>query len=182
MIRYSEDWLTAYQSRMRGERDPKGTVSASAVTATTQPGPVTLCHSNSKSKGQGRAGPFSNVTSGVRDDIGTMFFKSAWEANYARYLMFLVKVGEIIKWAYEPTTFWFEKIRRGIRSYKPDFQVWPKTGPDYFVEVKGWMYRGSQTKLNRMKKFYPEARIVLVGPKEYRAIARTAAGLIPEWE
>ena len=60
--------------------------------------------------------------------------------------------GEILKWEYEPETFWFEKIKRGVRTYTPDFKVTEKDGSIIFHEVKGYMDARSKTKLKRMKK------------------------------
>lgn len=37
---------------------------------------------------------------GIRPDLGR-YFRSAWEANIARYLNFLQKHGEIESWEYE---------------------------------------------------------------------------------
>ena len=120
---------------------------------------------------------------GRRTDLGNRYFRSAWEANYARYLNFLQKHGNIFKWEYEPDTFWFEKIKRGTRSYTPDFKVWNvENGKPHYEEVKGWLDKRSKIKLERMKKYHPEIQIVLVGEKQYRAIARSIKPLIPEWE
>lgn len=122
----------------------------------------------------GRAGP--------RVDLGGRYFRSSWEANYARYLEWLRAKGEIHRWEYESQTFWFEAIRRGVRSYKPDFEIWEKDGaPSYFVEVKGWMDPKSVTKLKRMRIYYPDVKIVVVDQKQYRALAKWSS-LIPGWE
>lgn len=126
---------------------------------------------------------YSRCKRGRRADLGEMFFCSAWEANIARYLNFLIKRGDVERWEYESETFWFEKIRRGVRSYTPDFKVWSKGGGDpYFIEVKGWMDKKSATKLKRMKKYHPNVRIDVIDEKRYRGIARTAGPLIPGWE
>lgn len=122
---------------------------------------------------------YSRSKSGVREDLG-IFVRSGWEANYARYLEWLKARGEIEDWAFEPETFWFEKIKRGVRSYKPDFKVKEK-GRTYYVEVKGWMDAKSKTKLARMAKYHPSVEVRLVGKKEYQAIAKVMAGLIV-WE
>lgn len=124
---------------------------------------------------------YSRAKQGRRSDIGPMYFRSAWEANYARYLNFLMSRGEIDKWEYEPEVFWFEKIRRGVRSYKPDFRITEK-GRSYFVEVKGWMDPKSKTKLDRMRRYHPLVEVRVVGKTEYSAIARAVARIIPEWE
>lgn len=105
-----------------------------------------------------------------------------WEANYARYLEWLRTQGEIAAWDHEPTTFWFEKIRRGTRSYLPDFRVVENNGDIVFHEVKGWMDDRSKTKLSRMRIYYPKVKIIVIDAKSYRSIARQAAMFVPEWE
>lgn len=127
------------------------------------------------------ANPYSRTRGGRREDIGPMFFRSAWEANYARYLNWLISKGEIDGWEYEPETFWFEKIKRGVRSYKPDFRISEK-GKTYFVEVKGWMDTKSKTKLQRMKRYHPTVEVRLVDERQYKAIARAVSRIIPGWE
>lgn len=123
----------------------------------------------------------SRCKGGRRADIGPMYFRSAWEANYARYLNWLQSRGEIDSWEYEPETFWFEAIKRGVRSYKPDFRISEK-GKSYFVEVKGWMDPKSRTKLRRMKKYHPGVEVRLVDAKQYESIKRAVSRLIPTWE
>lgn len=126
---------------------------------------------------------YSNAKRGYRDDLGKIFFRSRWEANYARYLNLLKKRGEIHKWEFEAETFWFEKIKRGVRSYCPDFKIWDseKSEPR-FVEIKGWMDPKSQTKLKRMAKYYPKQKIEIVGEKEYRALEKSLGKIIEHWE
>jgi hypothetical protein len=125
---------------------------------------------------------YSRAKRGRRDDLGTPFFRSAWEANYARFLELLRKQGAITKWEHEPETFWFEKIRRGVRSYTPDFRVTQHNGAVYFVEVKGWMDPKSKTKLKRMAKYHPKVDLRVVGAAEYRELARKLGGVISGWE
>lgn len=108
------------------------------------------------------------------------FYRSEWEANYACYLQFLKERGEIQDWEHEPETFWFESIRRGTRSYKPDFRVWEKNGASNLHEVKGWMDQRSRTTLSRMAKYYPEEQIILITQKEYSSISLMRS-LIPGW-
>ena len=99
------------------------------------------------------------------------YFRSRWEANYAWYLEFMKQQGKIAGWRHEPTTFWFEAIKRGVRSYLPDFEVTRNDGSIYFVEVKGWMDQRSKTKLKRMKKYHPDVELELVDSKRYRALS-----------
>lgn len=110
------------------------------------------------------------------------YYRSRWEANYARYLEFLKLQGEISEWEHEPETFWFEKIKRGTMSYLPDFRVTRNDGTQYYVEVKGYMDDRSKTKLKRMKKYFPDVELELVASKAYKRLAKTASKLIPDWE
>lgn len=129
-----------------------------------------------------RATAYSKSVRGRRADLGTPFFRSSWEANYARYLNSLQKQGLILSWEFEPTTFWFEKIRRGVRSYTPDFKILDADGSSYYVEVKGWMDARSKTKLKRMKKYHPKIEVRVVDGKAYKEIQKKFGALIPEWE
>lgn len=114
---------------------------------------------------------YSRGRGGRRKDLNNRYFRSSWEANYARYLNFLIKNGNIFKWEYEPDTFYFEKIKRGTRSYTPDFKIWEKIDSDpYYVEIKGWMDDKSKTKLKRMQKYYPYIEIRLFQEREYKEL------------
>lgn len=124
---------------------------------------------------------YSRCHHGRREDLGNQFFRSRWEANYARFLNLLKSQGEIAGWEYEPDTFWFEKIRRGVRSYTPDFKVTAKDGC-YYVEVKGWMDPKSKTKIKRMAKYHPDIDLRVVDAKAYQEIARKMGRAIPGWE
>ena len=111
-----------------------------------------------------------------------IYFRSRWEANYGRYLEWLKANGQIKEWAHEPMTFWFDKIKRGCRSYLPDFQVEECGGTIRFHEVKGWMDDRSKTKIKRMRIYFPEVTLIVVDGKAYKAIAKWAAALVPDWE
>jgi len=125
---------------------------------------------------------YRSVRSGKADDLGDTYFRSSWERNWARYLNFLVRHGEISGWEYEPYTFWFENIKRGVRSYTPDFRVWENNGEYHWEEVKGWMDPKSKTKLKRMKKYYPDEKVIVVDSKRYKTIEKQLGNLIPNWE
>jgi hypothetical protein len=120
---------------------------------------------------------------GVRSDIGPMYFRSKMEANYARYLNLLQKMGVVESWHYEPETFWFFAIKRGTRSYKPDFKVkYKNIDAPVYVEVKGYMDSRSATKIARFRKYYRQFRLEVVGAREFTAIKRRWASAIPAWE
>lgn len=93
------------------------------------------------------------------------YFKSSWELKFALYLDFLLKNSLINDWEYEPQTFWYEKIKRGVRSYKPDFKIYRKDNTHYWVEVKGYMDPKSLTKIKRFKKYYPHEELWVVEKK-----------------
>jgi hypothetical protein len=110
------------------------------------------------------------------------YYRSMWEANYARYLEFLKMHGNILEWVHEPETFWFKDVLRGCRSYLPDFKVTNKNGSIEYHEVKGWMDNRSVTKLKRMKKYHPQIRMILIEARQYREIKNKLSRLIEGWE
>ncbi len=125
----------------------------------------------------------SRTKGGHRADLGGQYFRSAWEANYARYLNLLIKLGAVESWEFEPETFWFHEIKRGVRSYLLDFKVkYKNESKPVYVEVKGWMDVKSKTKISRFQKYYPEHRLEIVDAKAYRTIERKWSSVIPEWE
>jgi hypothetical protein len=170
---FTEEWLAEHQARMaalKSAPSPEPSLAASPESSALQ------------ASGAVRAA-YSRGSMGRRADLGGLFVRSSWEANVARYLNFLKDRGEIFGWAYEPDTFWFEAIKRGVRSYKPDFKVWKREGADaYYIEVKGWMDAKSKTKLKRMKKYHPTVRVDVLDAKQYRALAQTVGHLLPNWE
>lgn len=110
------------------------------------------------------------------------YFRSRWEANYARYLQWLKEHGQIAEWEHEPETFWFEGIKRGTVSYLPDFRVTENDGRKVYHEVKGWMDNRSATKLKRMKKYHPNVTLLLIDSKAYKALERKVGRLVAGWE
>lgn len=119
---------------------------------------------------------------GKRDDLNGQYFRSGWEANYARYLNWLIERKEIQRWEFEPDTFEFEGIKRGSKFYTPDFKVFENDGTYKYHEVKGWMDAKSKTKLKRMAKYHPQETIVLIDSPVYRSIAKAMKSIIPNWE
>lgn len=126
--------------------------------------------------------PECSWKTGRADDLGDIHFRSSWERNYARYLNFLIKKKQIKSWEYEKETFWFEKIKRGVVSYKPDFRVINNNGTVEYHEVKGWMDARSATKLKRMRIYHPEIKMVLVDSREYKQLAKMGKLFSPLWE
>jgi hypothetical protein len=110
------------------------------------------------------------------------YFRSSWEANYGRYLEWLRANGQIKKWEHEPETFWFEAIKRGTRSYLPDFRVTEINGRIEYHEVKGWMDDRSKTKIRRMAKYHPTVILKVIDGKAYKALAKQVSRLVEGWE
>jgi hypothetical protein len=121
---------------------------------------------------------------GKRLDLNNQYFRSRYEANYARYLNFLIKNdGGIKKWEYEIDTFWFEKIKRGVRSYTPDFKVHLTDGSFEYHEVKGWDYSKGKTARKRMSKYFPAMKLILIDSDFFKALRRQGVDrLVEGWE
>lgn len=125
--------------------------------------------------------PYSRSKRGKREDLGNIFFRSSWEANYARYLNWLVLNKEIKSWEFEPQTFVFHGETRGAISYLPDFKIINNNGSHEWHEVKGWMTPKDRTKLKRMAKHYPDEKVVLIDGPVYKEISKWKS-MIPGWE
>ncbi len=107
-------------------------------------------------------------------DLGNTFYRSKMERNVARFLKFLQKNGEIIEWIYEPKPkFDFIKNKkRGVTSYLPDFKITNKDWSVEYYEVKGYMDKKSQVKLNCMARYYPDVKITVIDSREYAQIKK----------
>lgn len=113
---------------------------------------------------------------------GKRFFsRSSWEKKYAFYLQWLKTNGQILEWEHEPDTFWFEKIKRGVRSYLPDFKITIRPETVEYHEVKGWMDAKSKTKIKRMAKYHPQIVLRIIGDKWFKENRRKLSGIIPGW-
>jgi len=119
---------------------------------------------------------------GKREDLNHLFVRSSWEANYARYLNYLIATKQIKSWSYEPETFEFKSIKKGTRFYTPDFRIVNYDGTIEYHEVKGWMRPKAKTQIKRFKKYYPHLKFVLIDSKLYKELVKSYAKTIPNWE
>lgn len=103
------------------------------------------------------------------------FFRSSWEANYARLLELLC-----CDWKHEPECFVFPVGSRCI--YTPDFRVRQADGEFVYHEVKGWMDQRSLRKIQLMAEHYPEVKLLVVDAKQYRVLEKDFQYVISEWE
>lgn len=133
-------------------------------------------------KGQNAEKTHTRARGGRREDLGNRYFRSSWEANWARYLNWLIQIGEIRSWEYEIDTFEFSRIKRGNRTYTPDFKITNSNGSTEYHEVKGYMDKSSKTKLDRMARYYPNIRVILIDEPAYKAIASQFKRSLPGWE
>jgi len=124
-----------------------------------------------------------NGSSGWREIGGVnKYYRSLWEANYARYLEWLKYKGRIKNWRHESKTFWFAGIKRGCLSYLPDFEVTENDGKIVYHEVKGHMDGRSKTKINRMRIYHPAVKLIVIDSKCYKSLKKSMMPIIPDWE
>lgn len=110
----------------------------------------------------------SRSKKGIREDL-KCFFRSTWEANYARYLNYIG-----VKWKYEPITY----NLANNKTYTPDFLLEDGT----IVEIKGWLTKQGKEKLNAFTKEYPNVTVIIVTRKEYNEIKKNYQFEIEKWE
>jgi len=132
------------------------------------------------SKGKQRR-TYKNTKQGARKDLKNMFFRSAWEANVARYLNLLKYEKKIKRWEYEPKRFYFP-IKTGTTSYLPDFLIVYHNNSAEWWEVKGYMTSKGKTAINRFKKYYPNENLLLIDKTRYKQIEANFAKDISAWE
>lgn len=94
---------------------------------------------------------------GYREDLG-QYFRSEWEAAYARYLN-----ANDIAWEYEIYLF---PLSNG-KHYLPDFYL-PES--DEWIEVKGWWDKGSIVKCDAFEADYPNESLVKIDKTNYNLI------------
>jgi hypothetical protein len=112
-------------------------------------------------------------------DKEPIYFRSSWEYYYAIFLEKLRLEKKIIDWKHEPKCFWFDNIKRGVRSYLPDFYILHLNNQEEWAEVKGYYDSKSQTKMKRMAKYYPEIKIRLVGSDWFKQNLKAVKALEP---
>lgn len=121
---------------------------------------------------------------GKRPDLNNQYFRSRWEANYARYINYLVSTEGLIKsWEYEPQTFNFDKVRTKPFCYTPDFRITYNDGTIEYHEVKGWDYSNGKKARQRFKKYFPALKLILRDKSWFKSILNHGIDkLIPNWE
>ena len=129
--------------------------------------------------------PIPHAKGHKRDDLD-MYFRSSWEANYARYLKFKNK--DII---YEKTQFpFYNKNGDIICVYTPDFKI----NEEHYIEIKGhadscekWTCSckrciRDKNKSKLMSEQYPNIRVEMIATKEYKKMHEKYKNVIQNWE
>jgi len=114
---------------------------------------------------------------GKRKDLGDIYFRSSWEANFARYLNHLMGLCFIKGWTFEKEVF-----DLGAFNYVPDFKIESVDGEFSYHEVKGYMTKTARKKIALFKELYPNKKFVLVDEPVYLSIAKIYSDVIPNWE
>lgn len=141
-----------------------------------------------------------NAESGTCPILGHRF-RSLMERRFGLYLLYLGYRRWTDKasdppaggrwYAYERKDWEFPGIKGANYKYTADYECWPAL-PDldrpgapllpYAVyEIKGWMDAASNTKIKRMRKFYPDITLVTVEQREFDMYTHGAENVVPGW-
>jgi hypothetical protein len=110
----------------------------------------------------------SKCNGGKRQDLQEQYFRSNWEANFARILNYLG-----IKWSFEKESF---RLSTG-KHYIPDFHI----GNNCFIEIKGWWDNDSKEKIELFRKEYSNFSLEIISLEEYKFLRFLFKELI-NWE
>lgn len=97
-------------------------------------------------------------------------FKSSWEVEIAQRLQELFEHSLIQNWDYETKHFDFTDIKRGTRSYCPDFEITLNNGSNLYIEVKGWKMPNAMKRIEMFRERYPDVKFYLIDEKEYEKV------------
>jgi hypothetical protein len=121
---------------------------------------------------EGRAhSPRANAAGGTRADLGR-YFRSRWEANFARYLNVLRR-----RWIYEPGEFALQLDDGATVTYRPDFLV----DDAYFVELKGFRQDAALPVLLAASTQLQKP-LCIIRKAQYQALEKRIGHTICGWE
>jgi hypothetical protein len=119
---------------------------------------------------------------GYRADCN-IYFKSSMEANFYRYIQYMMKSkGHIVSIYYEPYLYMFPKNKWGVKGYRPDFYITDKFGHSWFVETKGHMTNEDKAKIYLFRKHFPDKLLIVYDGSSMEKIAKNYKKYIPNWE
>lgn len=165
MYKNSREWNIAELDYL--ERNKKSSISQLTIALTRSKSAIQRKIKELESGAVNPSQPKKNKVSyiGKRPDCDNLFFRSAWESNFYRYLkqfkdfhLELFPNKQLLKIEYEPVTFSFAPfgILKGTVSYTPDFLLHFQDGTSLFCEVKGMLKKQDMTRIRRFKKYYPK--------------------------
>lgn len=111
---------------------------------------------------------YTSGKGGKREDLGGQYFRSMWEANFARVMNYEGKI-----WEYETKTF---QLTSAL-SYTPDFLI-----DGVYYEIKGIESPSYIEKFALFKEIHPEIEIVVIDGTKYLEMTKKYKKLIKEWE
>lgn len=111
---------------------------------------------------------YTSAKGGKREDLGGVYFRSCWEANFARILNHLEK-----EWEYEIKSFVF----KNGSTYTPDFLC-----EGVYYEIKGRMSKICEKKLSLMRIEYPNIRLEIIDHAKYVDLKVRYKSLLTYWE
>jgi len=117
----------------------------------------------------------------VEVDGKRFYARSRQEKRFGLFLHFLKKHGIIRDYEHESYTFWFEGLKRGCTSYKPDYKVIENDGSHWWAEVKGYMDPKSATKIKRFAKYYPDEELRIIDSTWVAKNSAKLKGLVKGW-
>lgn len=110
---------------------------------------------------------------GYRPDLNNTFFRSTWEANFARICNYYNT-----KWEFENNKYrcYFEKESM---TYLPDFYL-----PEYdiYVEISGFVSNNKKLKLQLFNKYYPEKTLIHIFGDNYLKFFKEYKNYLENWE
>lgn len=109
---------------------------------------------------------------GKREDLDNQYFRSTWEANYARILKYLN-----VEYQFEPEIIWLKKLDGSEISYRPDFKV-----GDLYIEIKGYWHEDAIEKMKMLKEQYPDIKLVIIELDKYNQLKKTYKSKVKVWE
>jgi len=107
-----------------------------------------------------------------RKDLNNQYFRSRWEANFARILNYWK-----VPWEYEKTRF-----DLGDCTYCPDFKVFDPEAGNYFVEIMGFFDETHKRKFKLFTEKYPQERLQIIHKEEYNDLKKEFSNKIENWE
>lgn len=110
---------------------------------------------------------------GTRKDLSDQYFRSTWEANYARILTLLN-----IDYDFEIESFYIE-LSNKTSTYTPDFYLPSK---NKYIEIKGVWIDDVKEKFDASKEQYPDIKIEVIDGKKYKRLEKMFKHRIEHWE